>query len=112
PLLRAGWNLPDDFGPDLIRSAAGGAGPVRGVSAFLFASADARLVARDAFLDGNLFHRTQTVRKRPLVGDFSAGAALYLGWLHLAYTQNYRTLEFYAQKQRDVFGSISVSVVR
>ena len=112
PLLRAGWNVPDDFGPDLIRSAGGGEDKIRGFSAFLFASADARLVARDAFLDGNLFHRTRTVRKRPLVVDASFGLALYLGSLHLAYTQNYRTLEFYAQKQRDVFGSISVAIVR
>ena len=112
PALRAGWNLPDDFGPDLIRSGGGSGALIRGASVFLFGSADARLVARDAFLDGNLFHHTSTVRKRPLVGDFSAGLAVYLGWLHLAYTQNYRTLEFYAQKQRDVFGSISVSVVR
>ena len=112
PLLRAGWNLPDDFVPDLIRTTGGGEAKIHGLSAFLFASADARLVARDAFLDGNLFHHTSTVRKRPLVGDCSVGLALYFGWLHLAYTQNYRTLEFYAQKQRDVFGSVSVSVVR
>ncbi len=113
PLVRAGWNVPDDFGPDLIRFGGGTATRTAGVSAFFFASADARLVARDAFLDGNLFRPgTSHVRKRPLVGDFSLGLALYLGWLHLAYTQNYRTLEFYAQKHRDVFGSISVSVAR
>ncbi|HZP60470.1 MAG TPA: lipid A deacylase LpxR family protein [Opitutaceae bacterium] len=111
PLVRAGWHLPDDFCPDLIRAAGGGAEKHEGVSLFLFGSANGRAVARDIFLDGNTFVDSPSVRKRPLVADLSAGLGLYWGVVHLAYTQNYRTLEFYGQKERDVFGSINISFV-
>ena len=110
-MVRAGWRLPADFGPDLIRSASGGSVKTSGLSCFLFGTASGRAVARDIFLDGNTFESSPSVRKRPLVADFSAGLAVYLGDFHVAYTQNYRTREFYGQPQRDVFGSINLSVV-
>ena len=57
-----------------------------------------------------------SVDKRPLVADFSAGLVARFPWrlgglrgLQVAYTQDYRTKEFYGQLQRDVFGSITVS---
>ncbi|HTB80079.1 MAG TPA: lipid A deacylase LpxR family protein [Opitutaceae bacterium] len=111
PLVRAGWRLPADYGPDLIRAAGGSDAKTRGLSVFLFGSANGRAVARDIFLDGNTFEDSPSVRKRPLVADLSAGLAIYWGVVHFAYTQNYRTLEFYGQKQRDVFGSLSMSFV-
>ena len=111
PLIRAGWHLPADFGPDLIRAAGGSSEKMHGLSVFLFGSANGRVVARDIFLDGNTFVDSPSVRKRPLVADLSAGLAVYWSVAHFAYAENYRTLEFYGQKERDVFGSISISFV-
>jgi lipid A 3-O-deacylase len=116
--LRAGWKLPADFGPDLIRAAGGDASAVSFASFYLYGTAEGRAVARDIFLDGNTWRSSPSVSKRPLVGDFAVGAVarfpVHAGWLHglqVAYTQNYRTKEFYGQLQRDVFGSITLSLL-
>jgi len=116
--LRAGWKLPADFGPDLIRAAGGDTSAVSFSSFYLYGAAEGRAVVRDIFLDGNTWRSSPSVSKRPLVGDFAVGAVARLpvraGWLHglqVAYTQNYRTKEFYGQLQRDVFGSITISLL-
>lgn len=111
--LRFGPQLPDDFGHDLIRAGNGDvARPVPGFRAYFFASADARLVGRNIFLDGNTWRHSHSVRKRPVVADLNLGCTL--GWRswRFVYTQNYRTKEFYGQKKRDVFGSLSIIHLR
>jgi hypothetical protein len=115
---RIGWNLPNDFGADLIRPSGGDEAPAHNTSVYFFASGEARGVARNIFLDGNTWRDSQSVDKRPLVADLNVGLAarlpLKLGsieGIQVAYTQNYRTKEFYGQLKRDVFGSISVSVL-
>jgi hypothetical protein len=116
--VRAGWRLPEDFGADLIRPSGGDEAPARRTSVYLFASAEGRAVARNIFLDGNTWRDSQSVDKRELMADLNLGLVtrfpLRLGavrGLQLAYIQNYRTKEFYGQLKRDVFGSISVSVL-
>lgn len=109
---RAGWRLPADFGPDLIRPGGGNtpnATDTVPFTAYLFAHGELRAVARDIFLDGNTWRDSHSVRKRPLVADLSLG--LVIGWpaLQVTYTQAYRTKEFYGQAQRHVFGSIGLS---
>jgi lipid A 3-O-deacylase len=115
---RIGWRLPDDFGADLIRPSGGDEAPARATSVYLFGSGEACAVARNIFLDGNTWEDSPSVDKRPIVADFSVGLVtrfpVKLGTIRgmqLAYTQNYRTKEFYGQFKRDVFGSISVSVL-
>jgi lipid A 3-O-deacylase len=44
--------------------------------AYFFARGQARLVARNLFLDGALFRRSISVRKTPFVGDSEFGAAM------------------------------------
>ncbi len=75
----------------------------------IFAGADARLVARDIFLDGNSFSNSHSVDKKYLVGDLSAGASLFSGDYRLSYTINYRTEEFRTQDNQSVFGSITLT---
>lgn len=109
---RAGWRLPADFGPDLIRPGGGNAPNADAVvpfTAYLFAHGELRAVARDIFLDGNTWRDSHSVDKRPVVADVSLG--FVVGWpaFQLTYTQNYRTKEFYGQARRDVFGSIGLS---
>ena len=116
--VRIGWRLPKDFGSDLIRSAGGDEAPATQTSIYFFASGETRAVARNIFLDGNTWRDSPSVDKRPLVADLNAGLVLRfpaklhsLNGLQLAYIQNYRTKEFYGQLKRDVFGSISLSLL-
>lgn len=109
---RAGWRLPADFGPDLIRPGGGNTPNADGVApftAYLFAHGEVRAVARDIFLDGNTWRDSHSVRKRPVAADLSLG--FVVGWpaFQLTYTQVHRTKEFYTQAERDVFGSIGLS---
>lgn len=115
---RIGWRLPEDFGADLIRPSGGDEAPASARSIYFFGSTEVRAVARNIFLDGNTWRDSPSVDKRPVVADFNAGLVyrfpVRLGTirgLQLAYIQNYRTKEFYGQLKRDVFGSISVTVM-
>ena len=110
-VIRAGWHLPPDFGADLIRPAGGNTanGTLQRFSAQVYASGEARAVARDIFLDGNTWQASPSVDKREIVADLNLGFVLSWPKFQIAYTQNYRTKEFYGQAQRDVFGSIGFS---
>lgn len=113
--VRLGWNLPRDFGTDLIRPAGGAianAGPAHGFSAHLYLSAEARAVARNIFLDGNSWRASHSVDKRPVIGDLSAGLVLAWPSFQLTYTQDLRTREFRGQDEPDVFGSIALTFFR
>ena len=112
-VFRFGDDLQDDFGPPRIRPALPGSGSFRARDSFgwyLFAGAEARAVARDIFLDGNTFARSQSVNKKPLVGDFQAGFALVFERVRVTYTQVMRTKEFEGQRANDFFGSLSLSM--
>lgn len=110
--LRAGW------GPARIRPAVRGSGffdavrPDGGGNWFwnVFAGAQARLVARNLFLDGSTFQDSHSVDRRPLVAELQFGAEL--GWrrYRLAITQVFRTREFDQQDESDAFGAVTLSV--
>ncbi len=115
---RIGWRLPRDFGADLIRPSGGDETPARATSIYFFGSTEVRAVARNLFLDGNTWRDSPSVDKRPIVADLNAGLVFRfparlgsIRGLQLAYIQNYRTKEFYGQLKRDVFGSISLSLL-
>ncbi|MBI2511759.1 MAG: lipid A deacylase LpxR family protein [Opitutae bacterium] len=111
-MVRAGWNLPHDFGTDLIRPAGGGmanAGRARTFGAYTYLSAEGRAVARNIFLDGNTWRSSHSVSKLPFMGDVSAGFVLAWPRFQLTYTQDYRSKEFRTQQHRDVFGSIALT---
>jgi len=114
-VVRLGWHLPADFGADLIRPGGGNTpndGSPDRFSAYIYASGEARAVARDLFLDGNTWRASPSVDKRPVVADLNLGFVLHWPRCQLAYTQNYRTKEFYGQLRRDVFGSVGFSFSR
>lgn len=111
--VRLGWHLPADFGADLIRPAGDSIASAHRFSAYCFASSETRAVARNIFLDGNTWHDSLSVDRRPIVADLNLGLVLRLPFggprlkgMQVAYMQNYRTKEFYGQLKRDVFGSI------
>lgn len=111
--VRYGQDLRNDYGPPRIRPSLAGGGyfaPRNAFSWYVFAGAEARLVAHSIFLDGSLFRDDDpSVGSRTFVGDLQAGLALQFRRVQVAYTQVVRTQEFDAQVNRHRFGAISVS---
>ncbi|TLM67174.1 MAG: lipid A deacylase LpxR family protein [Deltaproteobacteria bacterium] len=111
--MRYGRQLPDDYGPPRIQPGLPGTAdfsPRSDFGWYLFAGIDARLVARNIFLDGNTFRDSRSVDKYPLAGDLQFGLVLDWPAIRLSYTHVLRTREFRTQKHADDFGAISLSV--
>jgi hypothetical protein len=128
---RIGWNLPNDFGSYPIRpgaenrppSSAGLRGGSRDASAaatrpragaHLFGIVEAKAVAWDFSLDGNLFRASHSVRRRPWVVQAAfglSGQGILAGrGYRLAVMHVWRTREFDGQARTQAHGSIAVSV--
>lgn len=112
--IRWGRLLPDDFGSDPMRPAGENSAPgprrLDGEWGWhLFAGVDARGVFHDITLDGNTWKDSHSVDSRPFVADISLGIAITKGRWKIAGSHVRRTREFEGQKERPVFGSISVS---
>lgn len=111
--LRAGRNLPPDYGPQRVQPGIPGSLSFVSPDAFswyLFAGVEGRVVARNIFLDGNTFRHSRSVDKETLVGDLQFGAVLTWQEIRLSYTHVLRTNEFKNQRQRDGFGAITLTV--
>lgn len=118
-LMRLGFNLPSDFGVDLIRGGGAVSVPVddddprvstkRSWSFFVFGGVDGRAVARDIFLDGNTFRDSPSVDKKTFVGDAFYGVGVIIGTWQLTYTEAVRTREFDGQDRMSYFGSVTLS---
>jgi lipid A 3-O-deacylase len=107
--VRAGWNLPADFGANLIRPSGDSNSARAGYSLFLFGAVDGRAVARDITLDGNSFRDSRHVERERFVGDFQAGVGFGGKYWQLTYCQAVRSKEFAGQPKPANFGSISVT---
>jgi hypothetical protein len=111
-VARLGYDLPDDFGVQIIDSPAsdtGGWKPVPRFSCYAFAGADGRSVLRDITLDGNSFRSSGSVEKYNFVNDLSWGIAAQIGrHFEISYAQITRSKEFVGQVNKDVFGSIDL----
>jgi lipid A 3-O-deacylase len=117
--VRLGFNLPSDFGVNLIRGGGAVSTPVndadprvsatRDWSFFIFGGVDGRAVAQDIFLDGNTFRDSASVDKKNFVGDAYYGFGVILGTWQLTYTEAVRTLEFDGQDGKSYFGSVTLS---
>ena len=109
--IRAGWNLPDDFGTKLIR--AGGTSnrlELPRWSLFVFCAVDGRAVERDISLDGEPAGLNSTIQKEPFVADLHAGLAIGGRHAQITYAQALRTKAFKGQPESFVFGSVSLSL--
>ena len=110
--FRVGSNLEKDFGPPRIRPSLPGGGyyhPVGGMTWYLFAGVEGRVVLRNVFLDGNTFTDSHSIEKNMAVGDLQAGLAVQWGRFRASYTQIFRTREFEGQDQGNIFGALSLS---
>jgi lipid A 3-O-deacylase len=114
--LRAGWNLPEDFGIQPIESlftTEGGRSPSRSGQRwgfYVFSGVEGRAVLYTAFLDGNAFCDSPSVDKEPFVGEWHSGLVLVLDRVELAYTEIFRTRDFVDQPEGQVYGSFCVKV--
>ncbi|GAB5558408.1 MAG: lipid A deacylase LpxR family protein [Synoicihabitans sp.] len=119
-VMRAGYNLPSDFGVNLIRPAGLSNSPIddldprvrgSGYSVYLFGSFDGRAVARDIFLDGSTFRNSPSVDKEPFVADISLGLGVIAGRFQFTYTHTTRTREFETQaNSHSDFGSVTATM--
>jgi lipid A 3-O-deacylase len=111
--VRAGWNLPGDFGPQRIDALSlGSHGRVRdGRREFFgygFCGVEGRAVARNAFLDGNLSRTSRSVDKETLVGECSVGAVVGRGGVEGGFAYVWRTREFKSQPESHAYGAVFV----
>ncbi len=118
--LRAGWNLPTDFGTALIRPGGDTNAPadtadvrystdLNAYSAHVFIATSGRMVLHDIFLDGNTFRSSHKVDKELFVGDLVVGASIVRRKFKISYAHVFRSNEFKGQPGGLGFGSISIS---
>lgn len=127
---RAGWNLPNDFGSYPIRPSAENRPPSAAVyrargakdpkvrdtltGVHVFGTIEAKLVAWDFSLDGNLFRSSHHVTRRPWVVQAAVGASMHriIGetGVRLSIMRVYRSREFEEQGEPQSHGSIALSV--
>jgi hypothetical protein len=113
-ILRLGQGLGADFGVSRMRPGltGGDAYAVQdGTPWYAFAGFDGQVVARDAFLDGDLWRRSAHVQHEWLLGEMQAGVAVIWHDTRLSYTQTWQTASFKGQKRGLFnFGSLTASM--
>lgn len=128
---RVGWNLPNDFGSYPIRPGAENRPPsvaaLHGkadsaipaatrprAGVHLFGILEAKAVAYDFSLDGNLFRDSHSVTRQPWVAQAAVGVSaqgIVAGrGYRLAVMRVYRTREFEEQSANQAYGSIALSM--
>lgn len=116
-LARCGYNMPDDFGPTLVRGMGHMPPPRRegmprsksdwGFS--VYGGAVGNLVARDITLDGNTFRDSPSVDKRIFVPAEGVGASVGNRRFQAAFTYVFWGEEFKGEKNgHSEFGSLTL----
>ncbi len=111
-LLRAGYNVPDDFGPTLLRGLNYMPPPRRrqdsnsdwGFS--VYGGGVGNLVLRDITLDGNTFEDSRSVDKKLFVPMGGVGAAVGNRRFEASFTYVFWGEEFEGQKDYSKFGAL------
>lgn len=113
-VLRFGQGLDSDFGAARLRPGITGGDAymaTRDFAWYAFAGVDGQAVARDAFLDGDLFRKSHTASRIPFLAEMEAGAAVIWRGVRISYTQTWQTQSFERQKKGLFnFGSFAASV--
>jgi lipid A 3-O-deacylase len=110
--VRAGRDLPHDYGPPRIQPALPGSSsfvPRARRGWYVFAGVDGRAVLYNVFLDGSTFRDSPGVDRNLFVGDAQVGAVVGLGRARVSYTHVFRSPEFRTQPDREDFGALSLS---
>jgi hypothetical protein len=120
-VLRAGWNLPDDFGPGRLThlgSFAGqvqrsgrlpGAGAGGAWSFYGFGRVGGKLVEHNLLIEGNTWRDSHHVDVEPWVGELELGLVLAYHWkswsAEVGYSQTFLTQEFGGQDGNHAYGA-------
>jgi lipid A 3-O-deacylase len=110
--MRLGWNLPGDFGANLIRPGGDCSVSFRRSGKFgvhFFAAVDGKAVLRNIFLDGNTFQDSHRVDKRPFTLDILLGMSLRVGRFNFSYAYVFWTRKYKTETRRQVFASLNLS---
>jgi hypothetical protein len=111
--IRLGKYLPHDYGAPRIRPSLPGSEffiPTTNLSGYLFATLEAKAVARDIFLDGNTFKESHSVAKKHTLASMQIGGVITYKEMRFSYTQVYITDEFKNQKDTGhQFGALAFS---
>ena len=114
-LMRAGWNLPNDYSVPRVQLASYNtrfANPSavndNGFSIYLLGGIRGSAVLHDITLDGSLFRDFRfSVDSKPLVGELIGGVGIRFWSLgEVVYSRTLRTDEFYGQNANQEFGSL------
>jgi len=118
--VRFGWNIPNDFGTNLIRPASDSSSPLddtdprffrlfHSIGIHLFFGVNGKAVARNILLDGNTFRDSHSVDKEPFCADFIGGIGLNIQRVKITFSYVYQTKEFETQKDEQKFGAMAAS---
>lgn len=116
--IRAGYNIPRDFGSSQIRGFGNlplpSAHCLRNSQArwgvYAFISLGGAVVGRNVTLDGNTFCEGPHVSKKPGYGISEVGISAWVNHLQLTASLVYWTKEFETQKHESKFGTLTVTV--
>lgn len=116
-LFRAGFHLPDDFGPDQLLRVGSftGQGQTQGWGGYFFARLSGKAVEHNLFIEGNTWKDSAGVDEEPLVAESQVGIGLQFRRgdfsCDITYSQIYVTDEFENQNGTHGYGTISASLV-
>jgi hypothetical protein len=114
-LLRAGYHMPDDFGPTLVRDMGHMPRPRRdplsqssdwGFS--VYGGVFGHVVLRDITLDGNTFQDSPSVDKKYFVPLVGLGASVGNRHFQASFSYIFLGKEFEGQNQNTKYGSVSL----
>lgn len=116
-LLRSGYNVPDDFGPTLVRGMGHMPPPRRDANRqaksdwgfSVYGGAVANLVLHDITLDGNTFEDSPSVDKEFFVPMAGVGISVGNRRFQTSFGYIFWGKEFEGQDEYSKFGTISVS---
>lgn len=110
--LRAGFNMPHDFGLPRLAPSLPGSGYFQArdeAGIYIFAGAAERYVLYDVTLDEDPSQGVNFTKRRQWVGDLQAGVAFNLGCFRAGYTHVWRSEQFRGQNEGSGFGAVSLS---
>ena len=104
-MIRAGWNIPDNFGALRMEPSVRNTG----WSLYLSAGTEGRYVMRNIFLDGNTFQDSHSVDKREFMYDIYYGLGISWRNFEVLYSDTSRSKEFHGQDKENKFGTVVLS---
>jgi len=109
--VRAGWNLPPDFGPGRLDDVISATTPrqSKNLSAYGYIRIGGRYVEHDLFISGNNNHQSHGVAEEQWVGEVQYGIALAWKRMMIHWANRHVTKEFQQQPNSHIVGTWVVS---